>query len=305
MMNFIPGTTVGLALLVGAVPGGDHELTEIQKKEITTAFEHCMTADVEAEWKALTDRKCAGEKAQCEETGECGLECNCSPSGELFAYHLKANPAGWTVVKPLMVERFTQKKVTEAEQHRVLDLLAWTGGQEVAVNVAEGLHKKDADAFSRDHILAFAEAGSEALAYEAGARAKEDVRCAALMVMRGGHYASKALPKACKEKLATDTAVIDAYVAAAALKKAGKKEHWSRLQERVHDEVINALDEGAIDRARDLALGAEFCVEALSKGKGYGLSYLDTRLAFHRSVRSGEVTSPDHVFNLIERVSPQ
>ncbi|MEM7308244.1 MAG: hypothetical protein AAF682_16310 [Planctomycetota bacterium] len=300
---FAGGIFAGLTLLAApAFAGG--ELTDAEKSELKAAFERALVADVQAELTSVAERKQCGEKAICEETGECNLECNCAPAGELFAYHLQAKPAGWKVVGPMVKERFADRGTAAADKERMLDLLAWAGAQKPAVALSEKLHEMDAKAFNGDHVLAFAESGSETMFKEAKARAKSDLRCAALVAMKGGEVSEKTLAKATKQKLSDDTALIDAYTAAAALKKMGNKDHWSRLQERVHDEVITALDDGAIDRARDLTLAAEFCVKSMSKGKGYGLSYLDSRLGFHRSLRSGDVAEADQVFELIEKVSP-
>ena len=295
-------TPILAAMLLLAAPagGGDPkaELTAEQQATYRAAFERVLAADVEAEWKAIAARKHSGAKPACAENGVCHLDCDCAPAGELLAYHLKKEPAAWAVVGPLAAKGFAREETRE----RAVDLLAWARGDEYSQALAERLFANDATAFSRDQVLAFAEAGSEPLAAEAAKRAKSDVRCAAFAAMQGDRGFAPVLEKAAKQRLASDQALLDAYVAAAALRKLGDEEHWNRLTERVHNGVVGALDDGAIERARDLALGAEFCVHGLSAGKGYGLCYLDSRLAFHRSVRSGDLAEADQIFELIEKL---
>lgn len=298
-------TTILAAILALSAPaaGGDTKtgLSEADQAAYRKAYEHCLTANVEAEWKAIAERKHAGVKAACEESGVCELDCNCAPAGELFAYHLMKEPAAWEVVKPLALESYAHPET----QERTVDLLAWARSDTHASALAEGLFAKDAKGFTRDQVLAFAEVGSEPLSAEALKRAKSDVRCAAYAAMTGKYGSSPVLAKAAKQKIADDQSLLDAYVAAAALRKLGEEEHWNRLEERVHDEVVGALDDGAIERARDLALGAEFCAQGLSQGKGYGLAYLDSRLAFHRSLRSSDLADADQIFDLIEKLQPR
>ena len=300
MKHEILAGLLGLSALMTAARAGDPqgELPEAERAAYLKAFDHCLTVDVEAEWKAIAERKVSGGKTACEVSGHCGLDCDCAPAGQLLAYQLQTNPAAWTVVAPLVAERYKDKRVGG----RVLDMLASAPKDEYAQKLAERLCAADAKAFSSDQVLAFAEQGSEALGAEAEKRAGSDVRCAAFAAFHGGKQHAKTLAKVAEQKLASDRSLLDAYAAAAALTKLGDDEHWNRLEERVHDEVLRALDDGAIERARDLAMGAEFCAQGLSKGKGYGLAYLDGRLAFHRSVRSGELAEAEQIFDLIENL---
>lgn len=300
MKHTILAGLLGVSALMAVARAGDPqgELPEAEAAAYRKAFEHCMTVDVEAEWKAIAERKVHGGKTACEVSGHCGLDCDCAPAGQLLAYHLQANPAGWRVVAPLVAESYKDKRVGG----RVLDILATTPKDEFAQKLAERFYTADAKAFSSDQVLAFAEQGSEVFGAEAEKRAASDVRCAAFAAFHGGKEHAKTLAKVAEQKLASDRSLLDAYAAAAALAQIGDEEHWSRLEERVHDEVLRALDDGAIERARDLTMGAEFCAQGLSKGKGYGLAYLDSRLAFHRSVRSGDLAEADQIFNLIENL---
>ena len=287
-----------------AAAPGEGELTEAEVTEIKAAFETLLNADVEAEMKALCERKASGEKAVCEESGECGLDCNCSPSGERFAYELAKKPGVWKVVGPLMTERFTAKSALPEHRSRILDLLAWAGGTHDAHVLTEELWKAEPKSFNREHVLVFGAYGHEDIAAEIEKRAKKDVRCAAAVAFQDGYAGKKLLARTAKGKFDPES-LTDTMVAAAALKRLGDEKHWNRLQKRVHEEVVAALDDGATDRARDLALHAEFLYETLSsKGQGLHLSYLDSRLAFHRAARSGEVADADQVFHLIERISP-
>jgi hypothetical protein len=199
-------------------------------------------------------------------------------------------------VTPLFEDAFADR----AQRERALDVLAFAHLDPAARKLAEGFFAKDKKAFTRDQVLSFAEAGSTVLTEEAAARAKKDVRCAALAGDPKEAGVARLLEQAVERGLSDDKSLLDAFVAAAALKRAGQVEHWNRLAERVHEEVLRALDDGAIERARDLALAAEFAVKGLSAGRGYGLSYLESRLAFHRSVRSGELAQADQIFERIE-----
>ncbi len=297
---------------------GEGELTEAEVAEITAAFEAVLAADAEAEMKALCERKACGEKAQCEKTGECNLECDCAPTGELFAYKLKKKPAAWKVVGPLATERFAAKSTSPEHKERILDLLAWAGGTHDAFVLTDELFAAEPQSFNREHLLVFSAYGHENVFAEVEKRAKKDVRCAAALAFKSGKkkatdYEAKEGHKLTGKKLLAKTAkakfdpetLTDTLVAAAALKRHGHEEHWNRLQKRVHEEVIAALDDGATDRARGLALQAEFLYETLSgKDKGLSLSYLDSRLAFHQAARSGDVADADQVFELIESISP-
>jgi hypothetical protein len=300
MKHEILAALIGLSFAALARAGGDPkgEMPEGERAAYRAAFERCLTADVAGEWKAIAERKVSGAKAACEVSGHCGLECDCAPAGELLAYKLQANPAAWSVVAPLIEERFADEEVGG----RALDVLAAARQSESAQKLAAQLCAADAKAFSSDQVLAFAEQGSEALKAEAFKRAGSDVRCAAFSAVQGEKRYARALAMAAEQKLVSDQSLLDAYAAAAGMMKLGYEEHWNRLEERVHDEVLRALDDGAIERARDLAVGAEFCAQGLSKGKGYGLAYLDSRLAFHRSVRSGELAEADQIFDLIENL---
>jgi hypothetical protein len=291
-----------LAATAAAGDGKEKHGEAARSDAVAGALERAMVADVDAELAAIAARKCAGEKARCETSGHCDLACDCAPPAELLAYHLQMHPAAWEVVTPLLRERLQDTQT----RGRVLDVLADAGRLAPAQELALDVLAKDADAFSRDQLIAFGDAGVEPMRAEIAKRAKGDVRLAAALVLQTGDQGkahAKRLAKAAKHAVGDDASLLDAYASAAALKRLGDDEHWSALQARIEDQVLGALDDGAIERARDLALGVEFCVKNLGGAKAYGLGYLESRLAFHRAVRSGEAADADRVFELIETVA--
>ncbi|MCZ6597895.1 MAG: hypothetical protein O7B99_09675 [Planctomycetota bacterium] len=303
---------LALGCLLGgpALAGVDEKQADLsaEKQELIRAtFERMLDYDYGAFIEETCAVKAGEAEAACGDDKECqGLSCDCMPPAEMLAYYAEKDARVFAVIAPQIQERVASKKTSAAHRERMLDLLAWCGSNYEAQKLGTELFEKQPKSFTTDQVLAFAEQGLEPFSEKVESLAKKDVRAAAYMAMHGDYAAKKTLLKAVKSKSLDDGGLCDAMIASVALSKLGDEEHLAWTQKRVKEEVLAALDAGETERARRIALEAEFLYEALAGKKAYGLglSYLPRKLDFHCATRSGEVASADQVFELIERISP-
>ena len=291
-------------------------LSEKERGEISAVFEELFTSPGEgAESGKVKEHECK------EEVGKKG-EC-CGKAKDAFAktqkkrvsYLVKVladKPEAWEVVEPLIVDRYACPDSTQADRDRMLELLAAESSKK-ALSLGGALWKKSPESFGEDQLLMFAERGGKdfakglaKLAFENGRGARTaSIRPAAFLALQGDDTHRKTLVRALKTGACDGRSACDVLVAGLALKKLGEPDALCKARARVHEDVIAALDSGDVERARDMALCAEFLRKGMESRKCLSLSFLGQRADYHCQARSQSVASADQVFELIEEISPR
>ncbi len=235
---------------------------------------------------------------------------------EKLAKELAVHSESRDVVFPLLERHFTASDSTDLQRSRILDLVAWVPGKE-ALQAAQRFLTTSPRSFGENHLLAFAEQGSEphavALRERIDAGHAESIRPVAFFALHGDASGKQELLKAAQMWKQGHSSLADGYVAAWALAELGDRALLDSMPALVHEKVLAALDEGDLERARKLALGREYFAAMESekaqawsrKSKvGFGLSYLPHRLEYHASARAEEAQSAAQIFDLIERLTP-
>ena len=299
---------------------------ETDAEALRNAFERVVSTDCGAEGSAFCERLAEGEPAACETSGQCTLECDCMPAGELLAYTLKSDEGAWEVLAPMVRERFAASSTSEVERARVLDLVcgaAYGAGMELA----HELYAEEADSFGVDHLLALASAnaygwktkqklyggsygaGEDAEEHETPfadalrAHAREDVRAAAFLAFRGDDRGRSTLRRAVRTP-ELEESCLDLLVASLALDEGGQEGAFAEAQQAVHSSVLDALDAGQLQRARALSTQAELVYGALERGQALQLGFLERSAGTHALQRANDLAEADQVFELIERITP-
>ena len=312
-------TLLAGAFLCGLAPtslaGEDYgkSLDEDQKKEIVKAFELALQRELPA-----MDGPCESKACQESCTEECKaytakyvakMEANPTAYyGEMFA----KKPVAWQVLSPMIEKRFGAYATTADQRGIMLDLVAYAP-YETSAELSTALWDEDRQAFTEEHVLAFASRGGKCFHEELRARVASntcgDIRPAALLAFYGDDTGKEALVHAVKQANYGKDAC-QPLVAALALEKLGHEGSFDRTRQRVSDAALEALDEGDLGRARQLALQAQFFTElaGLTEGKGkwakLDLAWLNEKVSNHCQSRSDELASAEAVFELIESVTP-
>ena len=251
---------------------------------------------------------------------ECGAACEESyRASEQLGKMLAKQPAAWSVAEPLFLAEF---EASEEKRDKIITFLS-SCGSDGCVAVGEKLYAEEPAAFTELQVLAFAEKSSEPFAKEITKRVKrskcESVLPAAWLAYVGEDAGRSVLEKAVKADL-TDENVADALIAAAALRELGDTKAVPYTRKRVHAAVLVALDAGQLERARSMALQTEALQKVLNaepvepvergayantgKQKSISLSSIDSQLGWHVRQRSGELSTSDDVFAVIEKITP-
>lgn len=308
------------AALCGLAPvslagGDDTSLTTDRKKEIAVTLELALHREPPAlsafdgECKAYACKDGCTEQCKAE-TAKYVAKVQADPTayyGEMFA----KEPESWKVLAPLIETRFAGEKTTSEQRGIMLDLVAYAP-YETSAELSAELWRDNRAAFTEEHVLVFASRGGECFTEELRTRvasgACADIRPAALLAFRGDATGKKSLVTAIKTaNLRKDAS--DALLAALALEGLGKEGVFDRVRTEVGDEALAALDEGDLDRARRLALQAQFFTELAAKGEGkwakkLDLARLEQKIGYHCESRCGELASAESIFALIETVTP-
>lgn len=215
--------------------------------------------------------------------------------GELIAYRKDVSYA-----VDALVTRYDSKKSNTEERARLLDLAAFFPKRVGPESVAT-LWNADSKAFSPEHLVTFGEAGPEELRAAIEKRAKKEVLPAAFLALRGDDRGVKVLRKAVKSLDLGKHDGSEAALAAFALSKLGDEEALRHVRTSFEEAALAALDEGQLERARELALAAEFyCKKLVHAGKGAQLGWLSQRADWHVRERAVEVADAEGVFGVIE-----
>ena len=245
---------------------------------------------------------------------ECDHECEEAYQASLkLGSLLVKSPAAFEAVAPKFREAFEEGA---AARDKALGFLA-SCGSDGCVGLGNELFDAEPKAFGELHLLAFAEAGSEAIAKELAARVEakrcESVLPAAWFAFRGEGIGKVRLAKAFGAEVTAET-VDEVLLAGAALSVLGKERALVEARSRVHQAVLAALDAGQLDDARRMALTADALREPIEracsaadqayKAKQVRLSGITEKLGWHVKQKSEALAEADQVFELIEDITP-
>jgi hypothetical protein len=254
---------------------------------------------------------------ECAPTAEhdCDAQCQAAYQAGLdLPQLLSKSPELWPQVAPLFRARFD---AGGADKDRAIDLLASVGSP-AAVALGDELVRESPESFCELQVLAFAEQGSELCAREVAdrlVREKGSALGAAWFAFQGKTVGQRALVAAAAQPVDPAT-LTDVLVSAAALGALGDQNAFPAARARVHAAVLAALDQGQLESARAMALGAELLIESLEqrsgkagygtevRGKALRTSHYPHKVAWHVKQASAKLTCPDAVFELIESVIP-
>jgi hypothetical protein len=326
--TILPGIALGLGLLAGLARAGAPSTPSAEPQprggygnqaayeeltleaEAMVALVQEVTAAPAADPTAHTCHP--GDHASYDACQPCSTQAAVETCTKKLNKALSRNPSAWAPVGA-EIERQFAAVTPDYTRERLLKLLAITASDQGRA-VAAGLLERTPELFDSDQLLAFAEQESKPFVHELQHRlatCPEDQRAtlavpAAFFAFHGKavgreHLLAASAPGTCPDGAAR------ALVAATALQHLGDDAPLQRVREHVHAQTLAALDAGDLDRARRLALEAEFFRTALEPS-GYGkqpsLVKLDERLHWHCWKRQQELAGPAEVFELIEAVTP-
>ena len=252
---------------------------------------------------------------------DCAESCHAAYQAGLELPQLLAkNPELWPAVAPLFRARF---EAGGPAKDRALDLLA-SSSAPAAVALGDELFRAAPASFCELQVLALAEQGSELGAHELARRQSSECKASALgaawLAFRGEPAGKGTLLAAAAAPVDADS-LTDVLVSAAALAALGDPSAFPAAKSRVHAAVLTALDQGQLESARAMALGAELLIEslegrvtakgaqdasygALASAKVFRTSSLPHQVAWRVKQASPKFETPDEVFELIESVIP-
>lgn len=310
-------------LLLTAAPllaGGETALSATEAAEVQALFEELLTfessctdacaegayakkkkkSEASAKAAAAKGAKSWGYGAEEKACGGCG-EVN--PTSAMVV-RLSKNPATWSVLEPLIEERFTATTTSEDVRDRILDVLAWEPS-DTSAQVAGSLWKAKPAAFTEGRLVTFAQRGAEACIDGVAKLAKKGaVVPAAYLAYRGDETGKKTLAKAARVKTISPDTISEALLAGSALERLGDTKTLARLQKRVHAEVLGLLDAGEVEAAGQLALRAQLATKVHEAGKTASLGTFDEMIEGWCREKADYVADAAHVFELIEKVTP-
>ena len=291
------------ALLLSSLPlaaaGGERCLAEQLFQTAFTALECAPSAEHDCD-------------EQCHAAYQAGLE---------LPQLLAKSPELWPAVAPLFRARF---EAGGPAKDRALDLLA-SSSSPAAIALGDELFRAAPASFCELQVLALAEQGSELGAHELAQRQGSECKASALgaawLAFRGEPAGKRTLLAAAAAPV-DEKNLTDVLVSAAALAALGDPNAFPAAKSRVHAAVLTALDQGQLESARAMALGAELLIESLEdrvtagaygknayggaqgSGKAQRTSYLPHQVAWRVKQASPKLETPDAVFELIESVIP-
>jgi len=303
----------GFLLGSSAVAGAGDAVSEELEAKLTALFEkvasgspsECKVNCMEAE-KASKSEKTQKADWNDPKYADCGIKClDYKSATEHLAKVLASTEGAWTVVEPKILATFEGEGCCETRA-RVVDLLAWTPSEHSVV-LGERIFASSPSYFGENQILALAETGSKRMCKELEQRVTagkaESVLPAAFLAMHGSDVGRPQLEKAakaCYERrgdLARQAAVL------VGLSKLNEACCMEAFCSSTNEAVLAALDGGEIERAREMAVEAEFVHDALSSDYGFKLAYLDERVAWQAAQRAPELETPAQIFELMEKLA--
>ncbi len=331
-----------LALVSGtALAGGEGQSCDTQKasqcssqkascstetsKARTVAFAP-LNAEQSAHVKALFAKVVSGEKLKvAKEASSCsseGVTCEVTKKKlakkakyascpiNALAGELAASPAGWKVIEKDLHSAFTCDKACPDVKQRLTWLMGMKGC-EVGHGVAADLYESAPQSFGDDHLIALAESGSKPAWKALMARWEADKLESAMPVALYAIHNKKVcdettriLKSTVKTSDMAATSVNQALACALALEKHGAKEAITYARQKVHGQVLAALDSDELDTARDLALRAKYFHGASEWNAPMRLAFLDQEVAGFCKKMAGEFQTADQIFDLIESITP-
>lgn len=228
----------------------------------------------------------------------------------VLASRMSEDAGARAYIGDLITDAFLCDETSIPQRGALVQMLA-TEKSEASATLAAHLYEKAPERFRTTDLLVLAEYGHEpfwkplkkvAMA-SCDSSESADIRPAALLAFEGVDVGAKALKRAVESDVAPET-VCQAMVAAAALEKLGYEGVSADTRLRVRTAVLSALDEGEVDRARDIALRAEYLTEQLDKKDWVSLSGIDSGAAWHCASKREKLARADEIFELIERISP-
>ena len=216
--------------------------------------------------------------------------------GEMIAYRKDA-----PYFAEALVTHYTAKGSDTKERRSLLDLAAYVPKKQFSKDLVAELWDTDAKAFEVEHLIVFGERGPETMREQIAKRAKKEVLPAAYLALRGKDVGAKVLKKAVAKLDLEKSDGCEAAMAALALHELGVEEALPTVRDRFEEAALAALDAGDLERARELALCAEFfCKKLVKAGKKAELPWLADRAKWHVAERSTQVADADGVFAVIE-----
>lgn len=293
----------------------EEPLTATEADEVAASFERALRCEI-----PVFDDECKAEACK----DGCTEECKAATAkyrekvaANPVAYYAEAfsrRPASWKVLAPLVGERFVADRTTAGERAIMLELLAWAP-YETAAKLSSHLFAQRADAFTQEHVLAFATRGGkpfeERLREQAIAcNAQEspcDIRPAAYFALHESAVGKDALVRVVKHASFEEGPATQPLIAALALERLGQGGVFQAMLGRVQEAAFAALDAGDLERARELGLSAQYFQElagAEKNGKWVDLAWLDEKLAGRCAAEAPRLADAHALFLLIESVSP-
>lgn len=291
-----------LSLGLPASPAGDPASPRTEEPRSTCDAGPCVSTLLEkvVRGEAL-DPSLEGEAAAC--------ASNCPVNA--LAARLRAEPAAWDAIAPGLSASFTREDACPETRSRLLSVLLLAPGPR-SLAVAEQLLARVPDALGDQAATAFAERGSKAFAGELWRRVESgndrSVYPAAFLVAHGEPTCEVSLAhvQAFWDGAGPDSDLAQVLAAAFALRRAGCEEAVPSVQRELHAMTLAALDGGELERARDLALRADFVAHVVARPlPAVGLAGLDWAMQEHLTQGSRELAlCGDAVFERIEAVTP-
>lgn len=292
-------------------------LTAEEKAEVIANFERALDSQLpvfgECEYEACAEgctEECQAKTAKWKE------KVAANPTA-FYAEAFAKRPASWDVLSPLVEKQFAAEVTSDKQRAIMLELVAYAP-YEAGAELSSKLYETNAQAFTTDHVLAFALRGgkpfktalwAQAEASNEGQGCCADIRPAAFFAFQGegvGKYALVNTYKTAGQHIEHGS-ITQPMIAALALERLGKEGLVAELLAQAQDAALVALDEGELKRAKSLAMQAEYFGKLSrseeGKGKWLELAWMDEKVAEHCSAKAPEVANADDVFELIESVS--
>jgi hypothetical protein len=234
-------------------------LTEAETREMIANFEQLVASPDEC-----------GEA--CHTAGECTEACPGQQKRSMsVSKALRFHEGAFQALRPVIVERFSDKETTELARANILNLFTWEPSKAAAELGAE-LYGIQPAAFSTDHMVAFAQAGAEVFDSKLGkvlhkSKNERDRFLAAVYFAKHETAAARPVLASCIEKPCTsEGGFTRAFIAATLLEKMGEPSRIEELTQMAAETALEALDAGNVELARRIAMEAGHGLEIAKKG---------------------------------------